>query len=324
MDSRQRFLETMQFGHPDRVPYFEEGLRNDVLRSWRRQGLRSKDDLASLVTTDKREEIELEVEPRPMPHRWPANVQELKAFARRLDPADPARLPPGWRAAVKKWRQRDHVLMMRLHRGFFLTMGVRDWRRFRELMELLHDDPGFVRAMMALQADFVASLTDRLLQEVSLDAAIFSEPIGADHGSLISPRMYADFVLTSYRPVLDVLRKHEVKAIILRTYANACQLVPVLLQHGFNCLWACEVNTQAMDYRLLRREFGADLRLIGGIDLDVLRQGREAIRREVEEKVPPLIAQGGYVPLADGRVRSDIRFEDYLYYRRLLQQITTR
>ena len=135
---------------------------------------------------------------------------------------------------------------------------------------------------------------------MEIDAAILSKPVGDNHGPLISPKMYADFVLSSYQPVLEVLRRHHVDIIILRTYANARLLIPVLLENGLDCLWACEVNAKAMDYHSLRREFGKDLRLIGGIDLDVLHEGKEAIRREVEQKVPPLLEQGGYVPLADG------------------------
>jgi uroporphyrinogen decarboxylase len=76
-----------------------------------------------------------------------------------------------------------------------------------------------------------------------------------------------------------------------------------------------------MDYRDLRQEFGRELRMIGGIDLDALRRDREAIRREVEEKVPPLVADGGYVPLADGRIRADVPFDNYAYYRQLLQKV---
>ena len=76
-----------------------------------------------------------------------------------------------------------------------------------------------------------------------------------------------------------------------------------------------------MDYRSLREAFGPDLRLIGGIDLDVLLGGKEAIRREILAKVPPLLEQGGYVPLADGRVRSNVPFESYRYYRELLAQV---
>ncbi|MGD9081067.1 MAG: hypothetical protein PVG96_17105, partial [Desulfobacterales bacterium] len=97
-----------------------------------------------------------------------------------------------------------------------------------------------------------------------------------------------------------------------------------ILKWGFNCLWACEVNIDVMDYRSLRKEFGRDLRLIGGIDLDALRKDKAAIRQEIEEKVPPLIAEGGFIPLADGRVRADVPFENYVYYRQLLEKVTTR
>jgi uroporphyrinogen decarboxylase len=212
--------------------------------------------------------------------------------------------------------------MLRVHRGFFLSMGVRDWRRFAELMDLLVDDPDFVRESMAIQGEFAAGLAERVLKEVTVDAVLFSEPIGGNYGPLISPRMYEDMVLRSYEPLLHVLTEYGVETIIFVTYANARVLVPSILKWGFNCLWACEVNLEAMDYGRLRRDFGRDLRLIGGIDLDALRRDKEAIRREVEEKVPPLVADGGYVPLADGRVRSDVPYENYLYYRQLLERVT--
>jgi hypothetical protein len=322
MNGRERFLETMQFGEPDHVPYFEEGIRKEVVKAWRRQGLAADADLAKLFKTDQREEIDLDVKPHPWPKYWPTTRAELKAFARRLDPADGSRLPKNWKQCVQGWKQREHVLMMRVHDGFFLSMGVMGWQRFYELMKLIHNDPGFVRETMQIQAEFVAALTEHALQDVEIEAAIFSEPIGANHGPLISPGMFVDFVLSSYRPVLDVLRKKRVKIIILRTYANARLLVPFLMENGFDCLWACEVNTESMDYRSLRKEFGGGLGLIGGIDLDVLREGKEAIRKEVEEKVPPLLCQGGYVPLADGRVRKDIPLENYIFYRQLLEKVT--
>jgi hypothetical protein len=322
MNSRERFLETMRFGKPDRVPYFEEGIRKEVLKAWRKQGLVSDADLTKMFTTDQREEIDLDVNPHPWPKHWPAALAELKAYARSLNPNDRSRLPENWKKQVPAWKLRDHVLMVRVHIGFFETMGVDGWQRFHELMVLIHNDPGFVREMMRLNGEFVAALTERALQDVEIDAAVFSEPIGDNHGPLISPKMYTDFVLSSYQPVLEVLHRHHVDIIILRTYANARLLIPVLLEHGLDCLWACEVNAEAMDYRSLRQEFGHGLRLIGGIDLDVLRGDKAAIRREVEEKVPPLLAQGGYVPLADGRVRDDIPLENYLYYRQLLEKIT--
>ena len=112
--------------------------------------------------------------------------------------------------------------------------------------------------------------------------------------------MYEEFVLKSYNPILTIINKHGIDTIILRTYANIRMLIPCILNHGFNCLWACETNSIAMDYRVLRKEFGRDLRLIGGLDLDALRYDKTTIRKEIEEKVPPLIASGGFIPIAFG------------------------
>jgi hypothetical protein len=321
MNSRERFIETMRYGNPDRVPYFREGVRPDVLKAWRAQGLPQESDLWARFASDRREEVVLDLRPHPEPRTWPTGMEELDDLRSRLDPHDDSRLPEGWPQSAGAWRQRDHPLMLRVHRGFFQSLGIGDWRRFTQVLELTKDDPEFVRVAMQIQGRFAASLADRFLDQVRVDAAIFSEPIGGNHGPLISPKMYRELALPGYEPLLETLKRHEVEVIIIRTYANARVLIPSLLEWGFNCLWACECSSRAMDYRGLRREFGVDLRLIGGIDLDVLRKSKGAIRREVMSKALPLIAQGGYAPLADGRVRANIPLENYLYYRKLLQSI---
>jgi uroporphyrinogen decarboxylase len=321
---RERFRETMRYGTPDRVPYFEEGLRDDVLERWHAQGLPKDADLSRMFHTDRRERVPVSLEPRPAMKKWPASRRGLKALRRRLDPADAGRFPEDWPARVGACKTRDHLLELPIHRGFFQSMGVGGWARFEQVIWQLSDCRSLVREIMDIHGEFAAALAERVLRELEVDFASFSEPIGGNEGPLLSPRTYEEIVLPSYRPVLDVLRRHGVETIVFVTYANARVLVPSILKAGFNCLWACEVNAEAMDYRALRREFGRDLRLIGGIDLDTLLLSKAAIRREMEEKLPPLLDEGGYVPLADGRVRANIPFENYAYYRRLLEKITQR
>jgi len=322
MSSRERFRETMGYGRPDRVPYFEEGIREDVLTAWQTQGLAKAADLATMFPCDQRERLQVDLEPRPELISKRDKITDLKKFHKRLDPYDKKRLPEEWSARVRNWQSRDHVLMLYVHRGFFKTMGVGNWRSFSDAMVLLIDQPDLVRKRMQIQGEFAARLADRILNEIDIDAVVFSEPIGGNDRPLISPKMYEEFVLKNYEPLLDVLRRREVNTICLQTYANARILIPSILRWGFNCLWACEVNIETMDYRSLRREFGRDLRLIGGIDLDALRKNKAAIRQEIEEKAPHLITEGGYIPLADGRVRADVPFENYVYYRRLLEKVT--
>jgi hypothetical protein len=321
--SRRRFIETMRLGKPDRVPYFEEGIRDEVIDVWRGQGLQSRGELENRFPSDKRERIELDLEPHPkFKKRWPSTKADLDEFRRCLDPDDSSRLPDHWKRRVRSWHKRDYALMLHVHRGFFLSMGVRDWQRFQDVMFLLVDQKDIVREAMAIQGQFSAKLVEKVLNAVDIDAAVFSEPIGGNEGPLISPQMYEDVVLKSYLPVLKVLKQFNVQTIIFQTFANARIYIPLILKWGFNTLWACEVNIQAMDYRTIRESFGKELRLIGGIDLDALRNSKEDIRREIEEKVPPLIADGGYVPVADGRVREDVPFDNYVYYRELLGKVT--
>jgi uroporphyrinogen decarboxylase len=212
--------------------------------------------------------------------------------------------------------------MYRVHRGLFLSLGVYKWDRFIDVISLLLEDPQYVNRVLTIQAEFAADMLKKTLEHTNVDAVIFSEPIGGNEGPLISPQMYENFVLKSFDPIFTVLQHHKIEHLIVRTYANARLLIPNFLKYGLNCLWACETNIASMDYLDLRAEFGKDLRLIGGIDLDALRQGKEAIRREIEDKVPPLIAEGGYIPMADGRIRSDVSFENYVYYRQLLEKVT--
>jgi len=239
-----------------------------------------------------------------------------------MDFNDPKRLPDDWEKNVHQWETRDYPLIIRVHRGYFLSMGVHGWHRFTDAIQLLVDDPTLVETWMNLFAEFSSRMVDRILSEIQVDAALFSEPIGGNHGPLISPAMYSSMVLKSYLPILEVLRSHGVKIIIYRTYANTRVLLPAVVKAGFNCLWACECNPQAMDYSEIRQEFGKDLRLIGGIDSDALRQNQAEILRSVMDSVPRLLQDGGFIPLADGRVREDVTFSNYAYYRKLLESTT--
>jgi len=314
----------MDLGNPDRVPLFEEGIREEVRTLWAKQGLISGDNLRRIFSYDRRQEIGFELEPRPMFKKWPKSRDELDDWRRRLDQNDPNRKPKDWPKKFVVAQQEGDATMLRVHEGLFLTLGVYDWSRFYEIIFLLADEPEFIKEIMAMQGLFAVKIAESVLKKIKVDAAIFGEPISGHDRSLISPKMYEELVLPSYQPLLDLLKANDVKTIIFRTYGNTRVLLPSVVNWGVNCLWASESNIQMMDYRDIREEFGRNLRLIGGLDLDVLRLNKTAIKREIDGKVPALLADGGYIPLADGRVRMDIPYENYKYYREYLQEVASR
>ena len=321
MNNRQRFLSTMAYKPSDRTPRFEEGIRDDVRYSWENEGLPPNADLADFFSYDIRQEIEFDLEPRPRLRQWPDSADGLVEFKSRLNAKDKDRDPERIFQRSADWKDRSFPLILRVQRGFFLSMGVEDWSRFNRTIELTKDEPDFVSDVLTSQAELSAKLTDQLLQEITVDAALFSEPIGGNHGPLISPRMYRDLVMPGYHLILDVLKNHGVKIIIVRTYANPRPLIPIFMEAGIHCLWAVEAPPKEMDYLELRREFGKELRLIGGIDTDALLTDRATIRQAVA-RLEPLVADGGFIPLLDGRVRDEVRYEDYQYYRKLLIELT--
>jgi len=311
----------MSLNSPDRVPLFKEGLREGVIEEWRQQGLPANADLTAMYHYDRREEIELDLETDLELVALSNRTDGLQILGDTLVSSESQRLPKDWEARVEDWKKRDHVLMFMVHHGLFLSLGVGEWSSFAKGIYLLMDKPEFVRDMLLILGEFAAQLVEKVLERVEVDAVIFSEPIGGNHGSLISSEMYRDFMLPSFQPILDVLSRFRVETIILRTYANTRSLLPVILGSQFNCLWAVESNPDAMDYLDIRREFGPQLHLIGGIDLDVLRRDRADIRAEMERVIPPLLADGGYIPLVDGRVREGILLKNYTFYRHMLSKM---
>jgi uroporphyrinogen decarboxylase len=218
--------------------------------------------------------------------------------------------------------KKDQIIFLKVHRGFFISLGIHDWKGFSEAMFNLVEKPELVKEAMDLQFEYILKYVELIINDIHMDAVIFNEPIGGNEGPLISPKYYEEFALTKYEPLIKLLKNHKIETVILRSYANVRILIPILLKYGFNCLWACETECAEMDYLKIRKEFGRELRLIGGIDLDTLRRDKQSIKKELMEKVPPLLKSGGYIPLADGRIRKYIPFQNYIFYRQLLQDLT--
>jgi len=320
MNSRERFLAVVRGERPDHPPLFPEGIREEVLLAWRTQGLPDGIDLENRFFYDPFEELDPDVYPSPEITDWSAPERLLPLLRQRLDPEDPRRLPDGWSESVSRWKDRQHPLFLRIHPGLLLSLGIEDWRSFAPALLRLVDQPEFVRQILAIQAGFAARLLTKVLRQVDLDGVIFSEPIAGNQGALISAQMYRDFALQSYAPVIDILRDHQVPAIIWRSYANPVNLLPEVVKHPFNVLWLCETPPGGLSPAQVRGLVGPKVTLIGGIDSDVLRQDAHAIRQAVAA-VRPFVQAGRFIPLADGRVREEVPYPGYAFYRQELTRV---
>jgi hypothetical protein len=243
-------------------------------------------------------------------------VTDRDTFAqvkRRYDPASPIRYPQLWDEWVRIWRTRDYPLCL-LHNGTFgLYSQLRSWVGTENISYLFYDDPALVEEMIEFNTEFLLALVERALGEVEFDFFNFFEDLAGKGGPLISPAIFRRFFVPHYRGIIERLRAAGISYFWLDTDGNAEALIPLLLEAGITCLWPLE-QAAGMDPRRLRREYGRDLALAGGIDKIEIAKGREAIDRELRAKIPPLIESGGYLPFLDHTFSPEISYDDFRYY----------
>jgi uroporphyrinogen decarboxylase len=127
--------------------------------------------------------------------------------------------------------------------------------------------------------------------------------------------MYRKFALKYYRRVNDWLRGRGIKHIFLDSDGDVSTLIPIWLDSGINVLWPFECQS-GMDVVKIRKTYGRDLVIMGGIDKRALVPGGEVMRQEVD-RVMPLVEDGGYIPELDHSVPPDVswpNFCDYVEY----------
>ena len=331
MDARQRFLETMRRGRPDHVPYVDRTIRQDTLDRWYREGFARDRTVAEVFELDRWEilgvrgdEIPLDLHPHPEFTDRLKTRADVERWKRSHDPTQPCRYPPNWPGHVRRWTERDHPLGIQVCRGFFLSLVVGNWESLTDVLYMMADAPGRLAGMTAFLADFLVEVVTPALEAVQFDYALFNEPIASNTAPVIGPDTFQRFMQPLYRRLCDVLDAHGVEVRVFDSHGHVQELIPVVLEAGINALWIGNAGPAGLDYVAIRREYGRDLGLIGGIDVRVLEADRAAIETEVMRVVPPLLEQGGYVPMVDGRVRSYVPYENYRLYRELIQKLAER
>jgi uroporphyrinogen-III decarboxylase len=97
-------------------------------------------------------------------------------------------------------------------------------------------------------------------------------------------------------------------------------LVPLWLEGGVNVMFPIEIGVWNADPAAFRKQYGKELRIIGGINKFVLGQGREAIDAELELR-KPLMAEGGFIPLPDHLITPETPLDNVKYYIEALRKL---
>ncbi len=89
------------------------------------------------------------------------------------------------------------------------------------------------------------------------DAVRYAVDMCCNHGSLISPDSFKEFLLKPYTEVVSFTKKKGIPVVDVDSDGNTFGLMPLWLEAGVNLFHPFEVAA-GMDANLVRKEFGYD------------------------------------------------------------------
>ena len=245
-------------------------------------------------------------------------------YKKRLSPFSKGRFPSGWE--YMDARLTDFVLDPALdgqpwsHRDFPLGMfcmslwGIpRNYMGVEELAYLMSDDPNLVEEMIEHQFYFAMETAKQIFAAgITCEWAFFWEDMCYNKGPLISPEFVKRVMYPRYRKMCDFLHEHGVKMIMLDCDGDISMLLPIWLDAGINCMHPLEVASN-MDMISLRKQYGKNLLLCGGVDKRAIAGSKGDIDAEVL-RVKEMLSHGGYFINMDHHMPDDISYENIVYF----------
>ena len=225
------------------------------------------------------------------------------------------RYPAQWETTrLPGWKNRQHPLVLGRNcstLGFYWR--AREWMGTEGVSYGWYDQPALMHEMMEFVADFTIEVSRPILEKVAPDYIFLNEDMAMKTGPLLSPRTYRTFIFPHMRRLVDFYKSHGVGYFVVDTDGNSEPLVPLLMEAGVDAIWPMERAADSQDPLFLRKKYGKQLRLWGGVDKRELAKDKPAIENHLRTFIP-LVEQGGFIPTIDHTVPPDISLENFSYY----------
>lgn len=246
---------------------------------------------------------------------WPVHTMEDWLEHKKRYTVCLKRYAPAWDdVLVPGWKNRECPL--RLFGGGFVSQGfyfiAREWLGTERLSMAFYDQPDMIEDMIEFWCNFLIESAKPILEKTDADFILLNEDLAMKTGPLLSPDCYKKFILPRMKRLVEYLKGNGVKYVLIDSDGNSEPLFEMWMDIGVDGCWPCE-RAADMDPVRLRKQYGKNMRLIGGVDKREIAEGKDAIDKHLKELMP-LIEEGGYIPTIDHSVPPDISLDNFKYY----------
>jgi len=175
-------------------------------------------------------------------------------------------------------------------------------------------DPDWVKDMVKTFADLTITAHEMLFAEEGLpDGIWYYEDMGFKQRPFMSPAMYREIIQPAHARTVAWAHAHGLP-VVMHSCGFVEPLLPGIVEAGVDCLQVIEVKA-GMDPLRIFRNFGDRLSLCGGMDArNLVANDRDAIRRELAEKIPVLKRNNGYILHSDHSIPGNCNYETYRFF----------
>ena len=332
MTSRERVLAALKLKQPDRVPWVESSVHNNlaekllqrsdfekasVTQLFSMPGARIPPAVLEVLALDN-----LNFSVAPPRFVKSQNFEGMDIIVDGLiksegdlkkillpDPESDAFYQPA-RDFVSRYRGSNKALGITTRMGIsntYLSMGIEHFSL------MLYENPSFVLKLMDMFIDWACKAVPKI-NELGFDFMIVPEDLAWKQGPMFSPKMIRELFLPRMKKVAEKIK-------IPWIYHSDGNLLPILddlLTLGMNGIANIEPN--AMDIVELKKKYGHRVCLVGNIDLHyTLTQGTpEETEAEVKKRIQEVGRGGGYILASSNSLAGYCKPENVLAMNRAL------
>lgn len=338
MNSWERFKRMYDHREADRIPIIDDPWAG-TLRRWQREGMPADVDWCDYFDIDKIGVINIDISPR-----YPeVTLEETDRYAIRTSPwgvtmkhfkeedSTPEFLdykvttPEAWEEAKKrmtlsddripwdylkenydKWRAEGRWIRGVFWFGFDVAHS---WMMGTEnMLVAMIEEPEFVQDIFETYLSHTIALFDRIWDAgYHFDEMFWYDDMGYKGTTFFSPKMYRELLQPYHTRAVKWAHDHGAYA-QLHSCGDIMTLLPDIVATGVDALNPLEVKA-GMDVFEIKRKYGDRLTLHGGINA-VKWSDADAILAEIDEKVPVLKQNGGFIFSSDHSIPNAVSLDN--------------
>ena len=217
----------------------------------------------------------------------------------------------------QKLRERTLALRASTDRALMIPVGCNlfEWgtflRRIDNFLMDLYLDESNVEALLDALMEVHLSTLEKVCAAVGdiVDVIRFGDDLGHEGGPFMSPEIYRRFFKPRHRQLNEFVKSHSGMKTFLHSCGSIYELLPDLIETGFEVINPVQTSARGMDPEVLKREFGKDIAFWGGgIDnRTVLNQASPAkVKAEAKRRLDILAPGGGFIFNAVHNILPDV------------------